>query len=80
MIKRMFVTMLLVVMAASPMVFAAEDGGFLGEWKQNLASPTYGLAFTAIEIKSVDEDGYSETIWLPGIDLRLFYGQLSGRQ
>lgn len=28
MIKRMFVTMLLVVMAASPMVFAAEDGGF----------------------------------------------------
>lgn len=30
--------MLLVVMAASPMFFG-DEGGLLGEWKQDLASP-----------------------------------------
>jgi hypothetical protein len=74
MTKKLIVTMLLVLMASSPMVFGDEEGGLLGEWKQNLASPTYGIALTAIEIQSCDEDGYSETIWLPGIDLRLFRG------
>jgi len=70
--KRLIVTMLLVLIAASPMLFGAE-GGLLGEWKQNLASPTYGIALTAIEIEGAD-GGYSETVWLPGIDLRLFRG------
>lgn len=71
--KRMIVTILLVVMAASPMLFGDEEGGFLGEWKQDLASPTYGIALTALEIEGAD-GGYSETVWLPGIDLRLFRG------
>ena len=71
--KKLIVTMLLVVMAASPMLFA-DEGVLLGEWKQNLASPTYGIAMMGLDIHSRDEDGYSETIWLPGIDLRLFRG------
>ncbi len=46
----------------------------MGEWKQELASPTYGLAFMGLDIYSRDEEGYTELVWLPGIDLRLFRG------
>ena len=61
--KNLIVIMLLVLLAS--LAFGDEEGGLLGEWKRNLASPTYGIAMTMVEIQSADGGSFQE-IWMPG--------------
>lgn len=50
----------------------AEEGAWV--WKDNFASTTYGVALMPVEFNNNDTD-VSNTIIMPGIDIRLFNGK-----
>ncbi len=52
------------------------DGYEPESWKKRIASPSYGLSLLPFTLESLDNDGdeRTETIFLPGIDLRHFNG------
>lgn len=43
------------------------------EWKQDFASPSYGIAMLYVTIDGAD-DGFSDTLLLMGMDARIFMG------
>ena len=68
--KKMILVILIAFMAFS---FAAAEEGFW-DWKDNFASTTYGLAFMPVEFYNGNMDT-SNTVLMPGIDIRLFNGK-----
>ncbi len=56
---------------------AAEEGSW--EWKGNVASTTYGVALMPVTIENYTT-GFEETIFVPGLDIRLFNGKNVGKR
>lgn len=71
--KRRVVLMLLtLLLVAAPLAFSQEEGGILGVWKEQFASPTYGIALIP---GTISGDGLAaRKIAIPGLDVRLFQG------
>ena len=69
--KKLIVFIFLLVFTT--MVLTAEENG-VWDWKDNFASTTYGVALMPVHFEGVDT-GSSNTIFLPGLDIRLFNGK-----
>lgn len=61
------------LLALTSMFLTAEENDFW-DWKDNAASTTYGIALMPVDFNNVDT-GSTNTIYLPGIDIRLFNGK-----
>jgi len=57
-------------------IFSAEG---TWEWKENIASTTYGIALLPVNISNYDT-GFNEDIFVPGIDIRVFNGKNVGKR
>lgn len=69
--KKIIIFIFLLVFTA--MFLTAEENG-VWDWKDNFASTTYGVALLPVEFNN-NETGLSETLIMPGIDIRLFNGK-----
>ena len=72
-----FVVLLIFFLASGIGSVFGQTGDYEDEgWKKRFSSPTYGVALTPLELKyeNTGNDYTTETIWVPGVDLRIYNG------
>jgi hypothetical protein len=67
------ITIFIFLLVFTTLLYAAEENS-TWNWKGNFASTTYGMAFMPVKFEGLDNSS-SNTILMPGIDIRLFNGK-----
>ncbi len=67
------ITIFIFLLVFTSLLLAAEENG-VWDWKDNFASTTYGVALLPVHFEATGTNE-GNTIFLPGIDIRLFNGK-----